>query len=153
MIITFERTYLENSTISKIITPNNIYYGCELPWKDNQQNISCIPEGIYTAKLFNSNVVNRTSKGEFKQGWVLQDVLGRSSIVIHIGNSTKDSQGCPLIGSEYHVFNNGADNGGVVGVSGSSVAFKRFMLETKDTSELIVHFKTKVIYDGIPYRI
>ncbi len=64
----------------------------ERPWKDNQQNISCIPKGVY-------NVV-RHDTIEFPNTWRLLDVPNRVGILIHIGNFVQDTRGCILIGLE-----------------------------------------------------
>jgi hypothetical protein len=62
----------------------------ELPWKGNKRNISCIPKGIYDGKYFNSNT--------FGDAWRINNVYGRSNILIHIGNWLGDTKGCILIG-------------------------------------------------------
>jgi hypothetical protein len=59
----------------------------ELPWRDNQRRISCIPEGRY-------RVVKRYTP---KFGWhcLLLDVPDRSLILIHAFNDAlKESKGC-----------------------------------------------------------
>lgn len=62
----------------------------ELPWKDNSQKVSCIPEGIY-------DVQKRLSE---KFGEVIRvlNVTGREGILIHAGNKVSDVQGCILPG-------------------------------------------------------
>lgn len=50
----------------------------ELPWYNNQRNISCIPVGRYLCKA-------HISPRHGKCFW-LQDVLGRSEILIHAAN-------------------------------------------------------------------
>lgn len=82
----------------------------ELPWRDNQRGISCIPEGIYECKLAHS-----PSRG-YDVYW-LQNVPGRQDVQIHIGNFPKDIRGCILIGRER----------GVNQVVHSKVAFDKFM--------------------------
>lgn len=62
----------------------------ELPWMDNQRNVSCIPAGTYWAKLFESP--------RFGTVVLLEDVPGRSMIEIHAGNYTRDIEGCILVG-------------------------------------------------------
>ena len=67
-------------------------YTYELPWVGNQPNISCIPEGMYSAKKIISP----------KRGYLviqLINVPGRTFIQIHIGNSAKDIKGCILPGT------------------------------------------------------
>jgi hypothetical protein len=66
----------------------------ELPWKDNQNKISCIPAG-----RFNAIATKRASNGKYAI-WI-QDVLGRSGIMIHTGNYTRDIMGCILPGQTH----------------------------------------------------
>lgn len=73
---------------------DEVVYDCEtleLPWKDNQRNISCIPEGAY-------QVEKRYSK---KFGWHfhITDVDGRKWILIHSGNFYTQIRGCVLVGN------------------------------------------------------
>ncbi len=61
----------------------------ELPDKDNQRNISRIPEGVYTALIHYSN--------RFGKCLWLQDVEDRTEILVHSGNYYTDILGCILI--------------------------------------------------------
>lgn len=72
------------------INGNFICHTCELPWKDNQRKISCIPKGTYTAKLRNST--------KYGDHWHIQNVKDRDMILIHHGNTIKDIEGCILVG-------------------------------------------------------
>ena len=59
----------------------------ELPWKDNQQDLSCIPEGRYA-------LVRRYSL-KFKWHLWVKGVKGRSLILIHPANDAqKELRGC-----------------------------------------------------------
>ena len=72
---------------------NEILFSCptlELPWLNNQRNVSCVPAGVY-------NVIPHTSKKFGKCFW-LQNVANRSGILIHSGNTIADIQGCILVG-------------------------------------------------------
>jgi hypothetical protein len=82
----------------------------ELPWRDNQRGISCIPEGTYECKLAFS------PSRKYDVYW-LQNVPGRQDVQIHIGNFTKDIRGCILLGRE-----RGKDM-----VAHSKIAFDKFM--------------------------
>jgi len=62
----------------------------ELPWKDNQRNISRIPNGIY-------DVVKRNSK-KFGDHFHVLNVPNRSYILLHSGNFYIDIRGCTLVG-------------------------------------------------------
>jgi len=71
-----------------------IAYTLELPWKDNQRRVSCIPTGIYEVIAHNApNYPKATS-------YWLQNVPNRSEILIHYGNFHKDTKGCILPGKE-----------------------------------------------------
>jgi hypothetical protein len=66
----------------------------ELPYLDNQRSISCIPEGEYKVRL-------RTAKESATRDYLhllVQDVEGRSYILVHIGNFPRDTRGCILVG-------------------------------------------------------
>jgi len=62
---------------------NNVFLGfaIELPWLENQKMTSCIPEGVYTLKA-------RFSE-KFNHYLILENVMGRSLILIHTANDAK----------------------------------------------------------------
>jgi len=62
----------------------------ELPWLNNQKQISCIPTGKYLVK-------KRYSK-KFKNHLHITNVEDRSYILIHSGNYYTDILGCVLVG-------------------------------------------------------
>lgn len=70
----------------------------ELPWLDNQRNISCIPEGKYESKKHFSP--------KFERSIWIQNVDNRSEILIHKGNFFSDIRGCILPGLELKDINN-----------------------------------------------
>ena len=99
----------------------------ELPWEDNQKNISCIPSGEYICESFWSRKHGHTFK--------VLNVSNRDGIVFHVGNRAKqDSKGCILLGSKFGVLD------GQTAVLYSTHAFKRFMsrLSGEDRFELII---------------
>ena len=65
----------------------------EEAWRDNQRQISCIPEGNYTIK--------RHQSPRFGETFIVQNVPGRSHILFHAGNTDEDTLGCILVGSEF----------------------------------------------------
>ena len=69
---------------------NTPIYTLEEPWKDNQRNISCIPPGVYRCTPHNGR--------KFKGVWRLEGVPNRTAILIHAGNTTRDIEGCILVG-------------------------------------------------------
>ena len=66
----------------------------ELPWKDNNRNISCIPEGVYKVRLR----LPRESATRDYLHLLIQDVPNRNFILFHHGNYARDSKGCVLLG-------------------------------------------------------
>ena len=68
-----------------------VAFTLELPDRENQVRNSRIPAGIYT-------VIKHTSPRFGKCFWV-QNVPGRSEILIHAGNFNTDTLGCILPGS------------------------------------------------------
>ena len=59
----------------------------ELPWKENQSRVSCIPEGKYEL----------TKRYSLRFGWhlLVNNVVNRSYILIHAFNdAVKESKGC-----------------------------------------------------------
>ena len=82
------RTYHPNGTNGALQSNNeHLCYTIELPWKDNQHNISCIPEGTYALQ----------KRCDEHFGWHLQvmHVPGRDLILIHPANDAmKELKGC-----------------------------------------------------------
>jgi hypothetical protein len=78
----------------------------ELPWRDNQRSISCIPPGEYHCKIRHSNKFGKTY-------WVTE-VPSRSYILIHSGNFAGDKakgfkthvEGCILLGKKHGYLSN-----------------------------------------------
>jgi hypothetical protein len=72
---------------------SKIIFNCvtlELPFLSNKKKVSAIPTGTYRAIKTKSN-----SKGEVLQ---INFVPGRSGILVHVGNYSKDTLGCILVG-------------------------------------------------------
>jgi hypothetical protein len=69
----------------------------ELPWRNNEPELSCIPEGVYKC------AVRKSRKWSPVDGllYELTPVQGRTDILIHAGNTIADSLGCILVGSGY----------------------------------------------------
>lgn len=103
-------------TFGKLIddSGNVVCQTFELPWKDNQHNVSCIPAGTYPAFRFLSPHIGY-------ELFQLANVPDRIGIDLHIGNSTKDTLGCILLG-----FQRG-QLGGEDAILQSKLAFNAFM--------------------------
>lgn len=94
MIIQLLRYTLKDSLMTRGILIIDGFRFCdtlELPWKNNEAQVSCIPDGIYkyTPHLW---------KGKYPTVHLL-DVPSRSDILIHFGNFLKDIKGCILVGN------------------------------------------------------
>lgn len=66
----------------------------ELPWLGNVQNKSCIPLGEYACI--------KAQSPKFGDVFYVKDVPRREGILIHPGNSIKDTRGCILPGLIAH---------------------------------------------------
>lgn len=86
-------SYTETETLGLLFI--NDTYICdtlELPWRDNHRNISCVPEGTYD--------INYNKSPKHGDSVSVTPVTGRSGILIHAGNTTKDTEGCILVGTK-----------------------------------------------------
>lgn len=70
----------------------------ELPWLNNNQNVSCIPTGVY-------KVIKRYSD-KYGNHFHVQNVPNRSEILIHSGNYFTQTRGCILVGDKLEDINN-----------------------------------------------
>ena len=80
---------------------NTLIFECktlELSYKDNQRNISCIPDGNY-------KVTTRTSD-KFGKHYHILDVPNRDYILFHSGNYNTQIRGCVLVGTSHKDINN-----------------------------------------------
>jgi hypothetical protein len=88
MVLVLHRSYFPDGTQGIIVWKDKIVcYTIELPWLQNQRQISCIPEGDYVLQ-------KRFSK---KYGWhiQLQNVVNRDLILFHPANDAKkELKGC-----------------------------------------------------------
>lgn len=88
MELELTRTYFPNGTNGEILYNNKrVCSSIELPWLDNKQQVSCIPEGKYAL----------TKRYSQHFGWhlLVNDVPNRELILIHAYNDAlKESKGC-----------------------------------------------------------
>lgn len=88
MVLTLRRTYFPDGT-NGIITRNGkaICHTIELPWRNNQRSLSCIPEGKYLLK----------KRYSAKFGWHIEitGVVKRSLVLFHpANNALLELNGC-----------------------------------------------------------
>jgi hypothetical protein len=97
---------------------------CELPWKDNQPMKSCIPQSSYVCTPHDGT--------KFHNVWELVGVPNRQAILIHNGNTIKDTDGCILVGSDFGVV------GGKPAVINSVQTLQMLRENLPDEFELVV---------------
>lgn len=107
---------LENDFIIKS------WFSLELPWLNNQNFISCIPPGIYTAIKHESP--------KFGPSLWIQDVEGRSEILVHYSNHYWNLKGCVAIGEDL----TDLDKDGNVDVTDSKASIRQLMSLIKGDS-------------------
>jgi hypothetical protein len=93
------------------LTNELICYTLELPYLNNQRNISCIPAGEY-------NCV-RVKSPRFGDVFEVVNVKGRSNILIHKGNWITDIQGCILVGLQQSIYDNNLNRYSVLNSTGA----------------------------------
>lgn len=81
-----------DSTFGTLIAKGEVFYSLELPWKRNQRNVSCIPEGDYRC-------IFREKTPTHKNVYEITNVPDRSGILIHVGNYPHDIKGCIALGT------------------------------------------------------
>ena len=94
----------------------------ELPWLNNQNNISCIPLGNYKC--------NRHSSLKFGTVWEIMNVANRNEILIHAGNLPHETHGCVLVGAARGIVNKEK------GIISSKDTLKILMDMTRNEAEL-----------------
>jgi len=88
-------TFSDESTIGELFLNGERFCDTlELPYRDNQRSISCIPVGEYKVRLR----YPRESATRNYLHLLVEDVKDRSYILFHRGNTAKDTRGCILVG-------------------------------------------------------
>lgn len=134
---TIGRLLIKTNYIGKLAQYNKIfrYFTCERSWKDNQQNISCIPAGIYDIEPYNSPFHGKVL--------MILNVPNRSNIEMHSGNTYIDTKGCICAGKQRgnRIYNR-KHNEHNIGVLKSKDAMKEIvkMVNCKTTIEIINQF-------------
>jgi hypothetical protein len=98
MILVLTRTYFPDGTNGKLESNGTfICYTIELPWKNNQVGVSCIPEGKY--------FISKRYSSKFNWHLEVMNVENRKYILFHPANHARNElRGCiapvsTLIGS------------------------------------------------------
>lgn len=98
----------------------------ELPWRNNQRNVSRIPLGSYQ--------LARVQSQRFGNTFEVKNVPERSAILFHAGNIPADTQGCILVGARFGAFEYSriSDSGDAM------LIFRRFLRDTNSATLEIV---------------
>ena len=68
---------------------------------------AAIAEGIYDCVRVTSALVTKITKGKFTETFEITNVLGKTLVRIHPGNSDDDTEACVLTGESFGKFTNG----------------------------------------------
>ena len=88
-------TFSKESTIGELfLNGERMCDTLENPYINNEKNISCIPEGVYKVRL---RLARESATRDYLH-LLIQDVPNRKWILVHRGNTAKDTSGCILVG-------------------------------------------------------
>lgn len=128
--ITINRIYQDDCTLGCLeVTSGDRVFRCftlELPYKNNESNVSCIPPGTYPCYKIESP--------KFGECIAVEGVNGRSLIRIHVGNHTRDIEGCILPGKTIADI----DGNGIPDVTSSGATMEALMSFLPDSFPLTI---------------
>ena len=97
-LLIIRETFTDKSTIGKLFVNGEYFcYTLELPYRDNQRRISCIPSGEYKVRL---RLARESATRDYLH-LLVQDVPDRTYILFHRGNKPSHTKGCILVGQTY----------------------------------------------------
>ena len=115
-IVLIRRDTNEDGTDGSLTLPSGkVIQTLELPWRNNQDDKSCIPYGSYDCKRVNSP--------KFGKVFEVMSVPQRENVLIHKGNFLDNTHGCILLGMTR------ARKGDQDAIGNSKTAFDLFMSE------------------------
>lgn len=88
MLLWLTRTYFPDGTNGKLLCKGKLLCNTiELPWRNNEKRVSCIPEGKY--------FIEKRYSSKFQWHLEVMDVNNRSFILFHpANNALRDLNGC-----------------------------------------------------------
>lgn len=126
--------YTPVGTYGTITLPDGrLIYTVELPWRDNQVGVSCIPEGTYNCRVGTFN-----SADPPYENVELLNVPHRTFIEVHMANAPSDLRGCIAPVSELVGIK------GQWGGSNSARAHRILMQNIKDNQDTQFQFKWEI---------
>ncbi len=128
-MVKIKRTYLPDATKGdgSVIQNGAVVFSfktLELPWKDNEKMVSCIPAGKYTC-------VKRNSK-KYGDHFHVTNVSNRDMILVHPANKVSELRGCLAPG----VTHADIDKDGIIDVTSSVATMKKLLSILPDKFEL-----------------
>jgi hypothetical protein len=144
-VMTAKAEVIRENKIVNTIGDFNLYsdkdvllYSCktvELAWKNNEPQVSCIPNGIYTV-----SICNPTDRIKYRHLWI-QNVPNRAGIKIHIANFSYQLRGCIAVGTSHADMN----KDGIIDVVSSTKALNDLLavMDKNECTEFILEISTK----------
>ncbi|MCF8012572.1 MAG: DUF5675 family protein [Clostridiales bacterium] len=115
--------YNNNFTLGILDVKGDKFLTLENPYKNNEINKSCIPTGLYC-------IFKRFSPSKQYNVIEIEDVIDRTYIQFHIGNTSEDSKGCILVGNSIDIKKGFLGN--------STDAFNKFIELAEDEQILMI---------------
>uniref|UniRef100_UPI004048835D DUF5675 family protein n=1 Tax=Polynucleobacter sp. TaxID=2029855 RepID=UPI004048835D len=141
LLLTLTRfNYAPDGTFGKLRLPDgSSLYTVEPPWKDNEPNVSCIPDGLYDLALRKSPKVFQSSGGKYSHGYEILGVPGRQFCMIHPANWPHELDGCIAPGLDYRIIQT-KEGEFKQAVTSSRAAFVRLMnvMQKADSVKLYI---------------
>lgn len=125
-MLTINRIYQDDCTVGVMNLDEFRCYTLELPWRDNKKSVSCIPGGTYECEKHYSPTHGLCIS--------VKHVVGRTHILIHVGNFIKETQGCVLVGDSIRDIN----NDGVPEVTSSVKTLEKLLDKLPDQFQLVI---------------
>lgn len=101
--VVLQRCFMsENATFGALTILNLKHppiWTIEEPWRDNKQYVSCVPAGSYLVRPHSGTKYHGKDPTRVSDdAYVLAHVPGREAVLIHVGNTLEDTEGCILPG-------------------------------------------------------
>ena len=94
-LLILRNTFTDESTMGELFVNGERFCDTlELPYRDNQRSVSCIPIGQYKVRM---RYPRESATREYLH-LLVQEVKDRSFILFHRGNKPSHTQGCILVG-------------------------------------------------------
>ena len=132
--------YTPVGTFGRLILKGHSWVTVELPWRNNEPNVSCIPTGTYPLRKAIHHISTPDPNDDYEV-YEICEVQGRSAIHIHIANHIGHLKGCVGPGLSGPSIAHSQ-----LGVWNSDAALAQFMAEMNDEEGEIE------VVDVTPYR-